>query len=58
MCPRVQELIRSVNFICFEEAPSEKDFKKAEIYLKSYNTIFPINLQQGIEAYYLSSYIR
>ncbi len=56
MCPRVQELIRSINFICFAGVPSERDFEKAELYLEAYHNIFPIHpltFKQGIEVYHL-----
>ncbi|MDP2684702.1 MAG: phosphotransferase [bacterium] len=54
--PRVLEIARSMDFMCFSNNYEAKNFEDANTYLAAYNNIYPIskgNLIQGIKAYYL-----
>ncbi len=56
MCPRVQELVRAINLICFESSFEEEDFKKAEIYMQAYQSVFPLDpaiLADSLDVYFL-----
>jgi homoserine kinase type II len=54
--PRVLELIRSMDLICFANAYTTDNFEYALAYLAAYNAIYPITsdeLRRGLRAYYL-----
>jgi homoserine kinase type II len=56
IAPRVLEIARSMDLMCFSGNYELKNFKNANIYLTAYNKIYPTNhneLKRGIMAYYL-----
>lgn len=55
--PRVLEIVRAMWFLCFYDGYSEKRFKRAQIFLRKYNEIYPLNkseLERGLKAWYLN----
>lgn len=56
LAPRVLEIVRSMDFMCFSGDFKSKSFSNANTYLKAYCQTYPINkneLERGIKAYYL-----
>lgn len=54
--PRVLEIVRSMDFMCFSNNYESENFEDANIYLAAYNKIYPITkdeLERGIKAYYI-----
>lgn len=50
MSPRMLELVRSVLLICFNNDYSERNFKKAARYLKTYHKIYPIDKESFLSS--------
>lgn len=56
VAPRVLEIARSMDFMCFSNNYEQENFDDANVYLAAYNTIYAISrdeLERGIKAYYL-----
>jgi Ser/Thr protein kinase RdoA (MazF antagonist) len=56
IAPRVFELVRSTDFMCFSNDYDRKNFNDAYAYLSAYATLYPISrdeLARGIQMYYL-----
>ncbi len=57
IAPRVIELVRSMDYMCFNGRYSDHNFTLADNYLNAYNKIYPIThseLWRGIKAFYLN----
>lgn len=50
IAPRMIELVKSLDLICFNDGFEERNFKKAEDYLQSYNSVYPIEIQELADA--------
>ncbi len=54
MGPRAYDLVRSLFITCFDDGWHEKNFEFARTYLKAYQTVYPIGLEEfrtGIQMY-------
>lgn len=54
MGPRAYDLARSLFITCFDDGWDEKNFEFARIYVKAYQTVYPITraeFRQGVELY-------
>ena len=52
--PRAHELVRSILISCFDDGWNEKNFEFARVYLKAYQTVYPISrdeFEQGVRMY-------
>jgi Ser/Thr protein kinase RdoA (MazF antagonist) len=56
VAPRVLEIVRSMDFMCFSNNYEVKNFEDANAYLAAYNKVYPLSkneLIRGMKAYYL-----
>lgn len=56
MSPRVMEVVRAMEFICFYGSYEDKNFKKAEVFLKVYSELYPLGrdeLAKGLTVGYI-----
>ena len=57
MAPRVFELVRSMDYMCFEGVFEDENFRKAKTYLSAYNSSYSISaneLKSGVLMYFLT----
>lgn len=53
--PRIYDVIRAIDSMCFFAHFEDKNFKKAKIFIQAYNSEFPldeIELEKGVKYYY------
>lgn len=57
LAPRVIEVARALEFLCFSGNYEEENFRKAKVFLRAYNEVYPLEsneLSRGVRAWYLN----